>query len=177
MDLGGLATCSTGAKAEGGRRASAKQGAAGKKAKAGPQKKKADGPKRAVVRTGGGTKYCRGCKKKVDISMFQVNQDLDVDCKKLYDRIWKVANRQGQLEWLKAIYHDDDRLSHLLSRFHETTKGNAKKNPFKVAEYKEKFCAKSMVINDDQGEMLEEDDFVTHMMARSSAQARAIVVR
>ena len=45
--------------------------------------------------------------------------------------------------------------------------GNAKKNPFRFAEYQEKFCTKAMVINDDQGMMFEETDFVQHMMTRT----------
>ena len=51
------------------------------------------------------------------MSSFSVNQDLDTDCKKVYDRCSKVAARQGQTAWLKELYHDDDRLCHMLTRF------------------------------------------------------------
>ena len=98
-----------------------------------------------------------------------MNQDLEVECKKLYDRVWKTANRQGQLDWLKSVYYDDDRLAHLLSRYREQTKGNARKNPFRFADYKEKFCAKSIVLQDDEGEMMEEEEFIAFQMNKTVA--------
>ena len=153
------------------RRAKPPKGSPKKKGVNSPKKAKQSAKpadKRAVPRAGGGTKYCRGCKKKCCVTLFQVNQELEQACKKDYDRLWKIAHRQGQLEWLRSVYHDDDRLYHLLTRFREQTKGNAKKFPFKVAEYKEKFCQKAMIINDDAGEMFEEEEFVTHMCTRSS---------
>jgi hypothetical protein len=50
---------------------------------------------RAKIRTGAGSKFCRGCKKKQPLCNFAVNQDLDTDCKKAYDRIKKIAVRQN----------------------------------------------------------------------------------
>lgn len=115
-------------------------------------------------------KHCRGCGKKHAIAMFAVSQDLEVECKKVYDRLWQMARRQGQLEWFKSVYHDDDRLKHLISRFRDATVGTTKKNVFKFAEYREKFCAKTAVMQDDEGEMMEEDEFTTHMVNRHALQ-------
>jgi hypothetical protein len=162
---------------KGGRGAAGRGGArVGSKVKASPKKAKAVAGAgaaagksltgRAVVRCGGGTKWCRGCARKVDLTLFAVNQDLDVECKKIYDRLWQTARRQGQLDWLKSVRNDDDRLKHLIARFKETTKGNAKKNPFKLAEYKEKFCSKTAIMQDSQGEMMEEEEYTVHMTSR-----------
>ena len=49
----------------------------------------------------------------------------------------------------------------------EQTKGNSKKNPFKVAEYKEKYEATQEVLQDDQGEMMDEEDYIGHCATRS----------
>lgn len=76
---------------------------------------------RAKIRMGAGSKFCRGCKKKQPLCNFAVNQDLDTDCKKAYDRIKKIAVRQNQTEWLKGVFHDDERFGVLMSRFKAIT--------------------------------------------------------
>ena len=100
------------------------------------------------------------------MALFAVNQELDTECKKVYDRVNKVAARQGETAWLKAVYHDDERFAGLMARFKETTKRDPKKNPFKICEYKETYESRAEVLQDDHGEMMDEEDFVVHVTTR-----------
>ena len=46
--------------------------------------------------------------------------------------------------------------------------GNAKKNPFSVAQYKETYEASSEIIKDDEGEMFEQGAYIDHVCTRKT---------
>ena len=67
-------------------------------------------PARSKGRCGGGTKFCKGCRKQLPASCFAVNQNLDFDCKKLTDRFYCMCVRQDAKEFYHETMEDNEKL-------------------------------------------------------------------
>ena len=73
------------------------------------------------------------------------------------------------MEWYKDVTSDDGRMQKLFKIFESRSKSIKtvnKKNFFKIAEYKEIFEASREIIVDDEGEMMEEDEYIDYVTNR-----------
>ena len=55
----------------------------------------------------------------------------------------------------------------MLKKFGDVAKGDVKKNPFKIAEYRETYEATTEIIQDDDGIMMEEKDYIQYQMGKN----------
>ena len=104
-------------------------------------------------------RWCRGCGKKLDISMFSVSDPHHIpECKYALDQLYALAKAQGlttvntcafavlishvagELEWFKEQKADDRKVQGLIKNYREflkNTKSQGTKKTFSLARYKE----------------------------------------
>lgn len=120
------------------------------------EKKKASAPSnRHQGRSGDGKKYCRGCGKKKNISLFAANQTLDMDCKKHRDNLYKYAQRQGDDQWFKESESNDEKLQEMVAMMVDRGRSSNPKAKIILAQVKQRIEASAEVLSDEVGEMMD----------------------
>ena len=119
-----------------------------------------------------GKKECRGCGKKFDIDVFQMNSPYCPDDEAALKRIGRLAKAQGQPEtWLKEIRKCQHRVRRLLVKYYEkcppasATGGKVqggRKDTFYVAEYIKYEKAQHRVAKTNTGPMMHELRYLKH---------------
>ena len=64
-------------------------------------------------------KKCKACQKEKPESKFAINQDIDEDCKRYLDNIYKQARAGGpkDIEWYKSVRGDPVKLKKLVDNY------------------------------------------------------------
>ena len=116
-----------------------------------------------------GLRQCRGCRGYFDSSGMALNQNFCHQDKASLDNIWKLAKRQGKLDWFANAKADDTKVQQLLASYHEKhppPKAGQKRarqgrgKSFCVLQYIEEISCKSAAIMDDDGEMMWFEEYV-----------------
>ena len=109
-------------------------------------------------------KYCRGCKKWLELSCFGAKDALCLPDKRAMDNITKLAKKQEKTEWLRTMQQSDSAIYRCLRQYHRTSPapatGPRKKNsslPF--MQFIEKMSTKSITDMLLKGEMMTEVAF------------------
>ena len=132
-----------------------------------PPKPQPDGQKgvRHQARPGNNKRYCRLCKGWQSNDMFSNNQAVDMNCKKVRDNLYKMAQRQKLVPWFKDIEADDDKMYSLVQSYQykcpaaappdaASSTGSKARARFNLAQYHEIYEASTECIKDDVGEMM-----------------------
>ena len=106
-------------------------------------------------------KWCRGCRKWLEISCFGPKDALCFPDKRAMDNITKLAKKQQKVEWLQSMQHSDTAIFRCLRQYHRTCPapevGPRKKNssvPF--MQFIEKMSNKTITDMLLKGEMMTE---------------------
>ena len=120
---------------------------------------------RSAQKSRKGKKYCRGCVTWLPMDHFAVNQSLHFNCKQARDNLYRIAQRQEQLEWFQATEADDTKFNLLLINYNERCPmdpSSRKRARGKIVclSLKTVIEAATELIKDDVGEMMHELEFI-----------------
>lgn len=109
-------------------------------------------------------------------SKCDLHQDVHWECKNIQDSLRKMAKRQHEQDWWTSVQHDDLKLAAVIKRYKiqtADTRSSAKKGAFQIAAYKQVYEAADEILKDGVGEMMDETQFISHMMQRPSEKMTA----
>jgi len=100
--------------------------------------------------------WCPGCKKSHPASSFSLNQRVEMECKRLLDRVYNQAQTQGETKWLSEQKTSDEKLFRMLDHYRNilVSTEDPKQQKFSVAHYMESFKTQQGVEFLGEGQMM-----------------------
>ena len=117
-----------------------------------------------------GQKWCAGCNKTLDISVFPNNSAHCADDKRAVDNIYNTAVASNKLKWWMEVKNNPKKLQKVVRQYHvQCPKVEGKRRAaFRVLEYIEWCYQEEQLIRDAVMEMMDEKQFAHFSASRKT---------
>ena len=119
-------------------------------------KKRADRHKAAVTKKG--WRVCKACMKNLETSLFAINQNNCMQCKRFLDVLSRKARAQNKMDWFNEVGQSPQKLKALVNAYgaavEDAKKAGNRKANFNLVQYIEEVRASSAVGSINRGKMM-----------------------